>query len=69
MNRIYFNKNGISSFEVKDTYLYINLQHEQITVYKQNTEKIIEKLISMLRGHSNTNVAYYDYETGKLVIE
>jgi hypothetical protein len=72
MNRIYFNKDGIANFEIKNYYLFINLKNnDQVTVREENEEKkseLLRRLILMLRGQDDY-VAYYDYDTDELIIE
>jgi len=73
MNRIYFNGNGISNFHVSENCIFINLKNNngQITVLEDcevRIESMVNKLKLMLRN-PNAYVAYYDYNTNKLVIE
>ncbi len=73
MNRIYFNGSGISNFHVSENCIFINLKgsDDQITVLEDcevMIESMVNKLKLMLRN-PNAYVAYYDYNTNKLVIE
>lgn len=74
MNKIYFGSNSISNFNLYGDYLYVNMiggQHSQICVHEESKNvmnKMVEKLISMLRGNIHY-VCCYDFNSGKLTIE
>lgn len=74
MERLYFTKGSISHFNVRGEYLYINFKSgdDQLTIVEKDElkmNKLVDKLLFIIRSIDRNYIAYYDYDSDELRIE